>query len=60
MLTAVKHVADDKFLVQQDSTLAHHACNTLKLQESKLSTSLLFNYGLQLNGPSVKPTDYEI
>ena len=41
MLTAIKHVADDEFCVQQDSTLAHHACNTVKLQESKLSTSLL-------------------
>jgi len=41
MLTAIKHVADDKFCFQQDSTLAHNACNTVKLQESELSTSLL-------------------
>ena len=41
LLTAVEHVADDKFCFQQDSTLAHHACNTLKLQESEHSTSLL-------------------
>jgi len=42
MLTGIKHVADDKFCFQQDSILAHHACNTLKLQESELSASLLF------------------
>ena len=41
LLTAVEHVADDKFCVQQDSTLAHHACNTLKMLERELSTSLL-------------------
>jgi len=58
MLTAIKHVADDKFCFQQDSTLAHNACNTVKLQESELSTS--FNNSLQLNSPAVKPTDYEI
>jgi len=42
MLTAIQKIADDKFCVQQDSILAHHACNTVKLQESELSTSLLF------------------
>jgi len=31
-----------QFCFQQDSILAHHACNTLKLQGSKLSISLLF------------------
>jgi len=41
MLTAIKHAADDQFCFQQDSTLAYHACNTVKLQESELSTSLL-------------------
>jgi len=41
MLTAIKHVTDDKFCFQQDSILAHHACNTVKLQESELSTSFL-------------------
>jgi len=29
MLTAVKCVTDDKFCFQQDSTLAHDACNTM-------------------------------
>jgi len=41
MLTAVKYVTYEKFCFQQDSSLAHHACNTVKLQESELSTSLL-------------------
>ena len=31
-----------QFCFQQDSILANHACNTLKLQGSELSTSLLF------------------
>jgi len=30
-----------QFCFQQDSTLAHHACNTVKLQGRELSTSLL-------------------
>jgi len=41
ILAAIKHVADDKFCFQQDSALAHHACNTVKLQGCKLSTSFL-------------------
>ena len=46
-LTAIKHVDDDKFCFQQDNTLAHHVCNTVKLQENKLSTSLLLiNFNL--------------
>jgi len=48
MLTAMKHVADDEFCVQQDSILEHHACNTLKLQESELSTSLLLKMAFNL------------
>jgi len=38
MLTAIKRVSDDKFCFQQDSALAQHACNAVKLQESELST----------------------
>jgi len=38
--------------------LANHACNTVKLQENELHFFL--NNDLQLNGPAVKPTDYEI
>jgi len=40
MLTAIKHVATDNFVLQQDSALVHHAWNTVPLQEAKLSTSL--------------------
>jgi len=40
MLTAIKHVATDNFVLQQDSALVHHAWNTVPLQETKLSTSL--------------------
>ena len=35
MLTAIKHVADDKFCFHQDGTLAHHACTTVKLEPSR-------------------------
>ena len=31
MLTAIKHVANDSFVIQQDTTLAHHACSTVQL-----------------------------
>jgi len=41
MLTAIKYVTYEKFCFQQDSTLTHHACNTVKLQQSELSASLL-------------------
>ena len=58
MLTAVKHVAD-KFCFQQDSILARHACNTLKLQGANSQLHFFYN-GLQLNGLAVKPADYEI
>jgi len=40
--TTINHVAaDDSFVLQQDFALAHHACNTVKLLERELSTSLL-------------------
>jgi len=48
MLTAIKHVADDKFCFQQDSILAHHACNTVKLQGCELPTSLLLTTAFNL------------
>ena len=40
MLTAIRLVSGDKFCFQQDSALAHQACNAVKLQKSDLSTSL--------------------
>jgi len=61
MLTAIKHVPGDKFCFQQDSSLAHHACNTVKLQARELSTLLLLIMAfLQLISPAVKPIGYEI
>ena len=59
MLTAMKHVADDEFCVQQDSTLAHRTAHSQTAAERTLNFSS-FNNGLQLTGPAVKPTDYEI
>ena len=55
MSTAIKHVADDKFCVQRDSILAHHACNTVKLQESELSTSLLLIMTFRLTAQQWSP-----
>jgi len=31
MLLAIKHVADDTFVFQQDNASSHHAKNTIKL-----------------------------
>ena len=34
MLTAIKHVATDNFVLQQDSALVHHAWNTVPLPKN--------------------------
>jgi len=39
--TSINHVAGDNFVFQQNIALVHHACNTVKLLERELSTSLL-------------------
>jgi len=40
--TTINHVAaDDSFFLQQDIALVGYACNTVKLLERELSTSLL-------------------
>jgi len=33
MLDAIKHITDDKFFFQEDSTEVHFACNTIQLSE---------------------------
>jgi len=48
------------FCFQQDITLAHHACNTVKLQEHELSTSLLLIMAFNLKSSVVRAADYEI
>ena len=61
MLTAIKYVTYEIFFCfQQDSTLAHHACNTVKLQEHELSTSLLLTMAFNLKSSVVRAADYEI
>jgi len=35
MLTGKKHIANDSFIFEQDSALAHHACNTVQLLDSE-------------------------
>jgi len=44
MLTGTKHVANDSFIFQQDSALAHHACNTVQLLESETHNFTHFDY----------------
>ena len=39
--TTINHVADDNFVFQRHIVLVHHACNTVKLLERELYTSLL-------------------
>ena len=41
--------------VQQNSSLAHHACNTVKLQDSKLSTSFLLITAFDLTAQQWSP-----
>jgi len=60
MLTAVKHVADDKF-----SFSSGQHTGTSCMQHSQTAGERTLNFtsfynGLQLNGLAVKPTDYEI
>jgi len=33
MLDAIKHITDDNFFFQEDSTQVHCACNTVQLSE---------------------------
>jgi len=33
MLDAIKHIADDNFFFQEDSTQVHYVCNTIQLSE---------------------------
>jgi len=39
MLTAIKSVADDNFVFQQDKTAEHYACNAVKLLQRKVGWS---------------------
>jgi len=34
MLEAIKHITDDNFFFQEDSTLVHCVCNTIQLSEN--------------------------
>ena len=46
MLTGTKNVANDSFIFQQDSALAHHACNTVQLLESETHNFTRFDMSL--------------
>ena len=34
MLNAIKHITDDNFFFQEDSTQVHCVCNTIQLSEN--------------------------
>jgi len=53
LLTAVEHVADDKFCFQHDSILAHHAMQHTQTAGERTFNFTSVNNGLQLNGPAV-------
>ena len=46
MLTAIKHIANDNFVFQQDNAPAHHVCNTVQLLESETLNFTSFDYAL--------------
>ena len=60
MLTGTKHVANDSFIFQQDSALAHHACNTVQLLESETLNFTHFDYVPPPNSVEVNPIDDKI
>ena len=59
MLIAIKHVASDNFVFQQQSALAHHACNTVQLLEHKTQLCY-FRLCPASSGLEVSPVDYKI
>jgi len=44
MLTGTEHIANDSFIFQQDSALAHHVCNTVQLLENETLSFSHFGY----------------
>jgi len=47
MLPAIKHVAGNTFVFQQDNDPSHRACDTIKLLQQKSQTSLVLISGHQ-------------
>jgi len=37
MLDAIKHITDDNFFFQEDSTHVHFVCNTIQVSENMIS-----------------------
>jgi len=60
VLTAVKHVANDSLILQQDSALAHYTCNTVQLLENKTFNFTSFDYFFPPNNTEVNHIDYKI
>ena len=58
MLTVIKHVTGDNF-VSSRTAHWHIICATQSNCRQRTLNYTSFNYGLQLNSPAVKPTDYK-
>ena len=54
MLPAIRHVSDDNFIFQQDSTPAHRAHDTIQLLLRETPISFLASYGSQQSGPEAR------
>ena len=59
MLTAIKHIASDSFVFQQDSALAHYQCNTVQLLENKTLNFTSIDYAVSYTHQTL-PTNREV
>ena len=59
MLPAIRHVAGDNFVFQQDSTPAHRACDTVELLQRQ-TADFISPELWPPNSPDLNPVDYKI
>ena len=59
MLPAIKHVAGDTFVFQQDNAPSHHAKGTIKLLQQETPDFIGPDLWLP-NSPDLNPVDYKV
>jgi len=59
MLPAIKHVAGDTFVFQQDNAPSHHAKDTIKLLQQETPDFTDPDLWLS-NSPDLNPVDYKV
>ena len=59
MLPAIRHVASDNFVFQQNSAPAHRACDTVELLQRE-TADFISPELWPPNSPELNPTDYKI